>query len=138
AENAALGLAAEPEKDEIVARQDGVDELGDDGFVEPDDAGEQWFACLELPDEIIANFLLDRARRRAGSAQVTERFNGDSHEPILSQGGLHYLSLSRPFFGARVFGAHGPQVFAHRGGSALAPENTIAAFDCGLALGAQG
>ena len=31
-----------------------------------------------------------------------------------------------------------PLVFAHRGGSALAPENTIAAFDHGLALGADG
>ena len=31
-----------------------------------------------------------------------------------------------------------PQVFAHRGGSALAPENTMAAFDNGLALGADG
>jgi len=29
-------------------------------------------------------------------------------------------------------------VFAHRGGSALAPENTLAAFDNGLALGADG
>jgi len=29
-------------------------------------------------------------------------------------------------------------VFAHRGGSALAPENTTAAFDNGLALGADG
>ena len=29
-------------------------------------------------------------------------------------------------------------VFAHRGGSALAPENTIPAFDNGLALGADG
>jgi glycerophosphoryl diester phosphodiesterase len=29
-------------------------------------------------------------------------------------------------------------VFAHRGGAALAPENTIAAFDNGLALGADG
>jgi glycerophosphoryl diester phosphodiesterase len=29
-------------------------------------------------------------------------------------------------------------VFAHRGGSALAPENTIPAFDLGLALGADG
>jgi glycerophosphoryl diester phosphodiesterase len=29
-------------------------------------------------------------------------------------------------------------VFAHRGGSALAPENTVAAFDNGLALGADG
>jgi glycerophosphoryl diester phosphodiesterase len=31
-----------------------------------------------------------------------------------------------------------PLVFAHRGGGALAPENTIAAFDHGLALGADG
>ena len=29
-------------------------------------------------------------------------------------------------------------VFAHRGGAALAPENTLAAFDNGLALGAEG
>jgi len=31
-----------------------------------------------------------------------------------------------------------PLVFAHRGGGALAPENTLAAFDNGLALGADG
>lgn len=31
-----------------------------------------------------------------------------------------------------------PLVFAHRGGSRLAPENTIAAFDHGLELGADG
>jgi glycerophosphoryl diester phosphodiesterase len=31
-----------------------------------------------------------------------------------------------------------PQVFAHRGGSKLRPENTIAAFDHGLSLGADG
>ena len=30
------------------------------------------------------------------------------------------------------------RVYAHRGGAALAPENTIAAFDNGLALGADG
>src|SRR5215831_16658709 len=36
------------------------------------------------------------------------------------------------------FVASRPLVFAHRGGSALAPENTIAAFDNGLALGADG
>src|SRR5207244_12953013 len=38
-----------------------------------------------------------------------------------------------PFFNARR-----PLVFAHRGGSALAPENTMAAFDRGLELGADG
>jgi glycerophosphoryl diester phosphodiesterase len=31
-----------------------------------------------------------------------------------------------------------PLVYAHRGGAALRPENTIAAFDYGLALGAHG
>lgn len=31
-----------------------------------------------------------------------------------------------------------PQVFAHRGGSALRPENTFTAFDHGLSLGADG
>ena len=31
-----------------------------------------------------------------------------------------------------------PLVYAHRGGAALRPENTIAAFDYGLALGADG
>jgi glycerophosphoryl diester phosphodiesterase len=36
------------------------------------------------------------------------------------------------------FSASRPLVFAHRGGSALAPENTIAAFDNGHALGADG
>lgn len=36
------------------------------------------------------------------------------------------------------FASDRPLVFAHRGGSALAPENTIAAFDNGLALGADG
>lgn len=37
------------------------------------------------------------------------------------------------------FFRHGrPRVFAHRGGAALAPENTMAAFDRGMACGADG
>ena len=36
------------------------------------------------------------------------------------------------------FSAPRPLVFAHRGGAALAPENTLAAFDNGLAIGADG
>jgi glycerophosphoryl diester phosphodiesterase len=36
------------------------------------------------------------------------------------------------------FSSFRPLVFAHRGGSALAPENTMAAFDNGLRLGADG
>jgi glycerophosphoryl diester phosphodiesterase len=40
--------------------------------------------------------------------------------------------------GHPVFDSSRPLVFAHRGGSALRPENTMAAFDHGLALGADG
>ena len=36
------------------------------------------------------------------------------------------------------FTSERPLVFAHRGGSALAPENTVVAFDRGLELGADG
>jgi glycerophosphoryl diester phosphodiesterase len=38
-----------------------------------------------------------------------------------------------PFFDRRR-----PRIYAHRGGCALGPENTIAAFDLGLAAGADG
>jgi glycerophosphoryl diester phosphodiesterase len=41
--------------------------------------------------------------------------------------------MRHPFFAASR-----PLVFAHRGGSALRPENTIEAFDHGMALGADG
>jgi glycerophosphoryl diester phosphodiesterase len=41
--------------------------------------------------------------------------------------------VTHPFFEAER-----PLVFAHRGGAALGPENTFAAFDQGMALGADG
>jgi glycerophosphoryl diester phosphodiesterase len=37
-----------------------------------------------------------------------------------------------------VFKAHRPLIFAHRGGARLAPENTMAAIDNGMALGSDG
>jgi glycerophosphoryl diester phosphodiesterase len=43
------------------------------------------------------------------------------------------MIVRHPFFSS----TH-PLVFAHRGGSALAPENTMAAFDNGMRLGADG
>jgi glycerophosphoryl diester phosphodiesterase len=48
-------------------------------------------------------------------------------------GNIDSARVRHPFFSASR-----PLVFAHRGGSALAPENTIEAFDNGLALGADG
>ncbi len=41
--------------------------------------------------------------------------------------------MGHPFFESKR-----PLVFAHRGGAALAPENTLAAFDHGVASGADG
>src|SRR5438477_5757655 len=64
----------------------------------------------------------------------------DAIDPILSDSGRRpapytsrHSSVRHPFFETSR-----PIVFAHRGGSALAPENTLAAFDNGLALGADG
>jgi glycerophosphoryl diester phosphodiesterase len=45
--------------------------------------------------------------------------------------GYDYVSV-------KFFESPRPLVFAHRGGMALGPENTIAAFDAGLATGADG
>lgn len=39
---------------------------------------------------------------------------------------------------ATVFDETGPLAFAHRGGAALRPENTVLAFDHGLSVGADG
>ena len=69
AEDARLGLAAEAEEDEVVAREDGVDDLGDDGVVEADDAGEEGLAFAlaagrdgaEARDEVVAELVLDAA-----------------------------------------------------------------------------
>src|SRR5438477_10860314 len=64
----------------------------------------------------------------------------DAIDPILSDSGRRpapytsrHSSVRHPFFETSR-----PIVFAHRGGSGLAPENTLAAFDNGLALGADG
>jgi glycerophosphoryl diester phosphodiesterase len=43
-----------------------------------------------------------------------------------------------PYLANNPYNSHVPLVFAHRGGAKLRPENTILAFDHGLALGADG
>src|SRR5258708_24500986 len=48
----------------------------------------------------------------------------------------NYASHTAP--GHTFFASSRPLVFAHRGASALAPENTLAAFDAGLTHGADG
>ena len=60
AQNPALGLAAQSEQDEIVLRENRVDELRDDAVVVTDDAGKEHLARLELAHEVVADLLFDR------------------------------------------------------------------------------
>jgi hypothetical protein len=60
AQDARLRLAAQAEQDEIVAREDRVDELRHDGVVVADDAREKRLARPELAHEVVADFLFDR------------------------------------------------------------------------------
>src|SRR5690606_11100554 len=52
AEEAALGLPAEAEEDEVVPREEGVLELRDDGLLVAEDAGEDLLARAELLDQV--------------------------------------------------------------------------------------
>ncbi len=70
AEDAGLGLAAEAEEDEVVSREDGVDDLGDDGVFVADDAGEErgfrFCGGAEFGDEVFAELVLDAAGEAGG------------------------------------------------------------------------
>ena len=52
-EDAALGLASQAEKDEVVARQHRVDDLGDDGVVVADDARKECLAGAQPRHEVL-------------------------------------------------------------------------------------
>ena len=84
AQDAALRLTAQAEQDEVVPRQDRVHELRDDRLVVSDDAGKQPIAGVELPHEVVADFLLHRTGPGARLlAQVTEGLDQGRHNPIL-------------------------------------------------------
>ncbi len=55
-----LGLAALAQEDDVLPREDGVFDLGQDGVFVADDAGEKLRAGLETHDEVVAELLLDR------------------------------------------------------------------------------
>ena len=50
AQNPALGLTAQPEQDEVVTREDRVDQLRDDGVLVADDAGKERVARLQFAE----------------------------------------------------------------------------------------
>ena len=143
AQDAALGLAAQAEQDEVVTREDGVDELRDDGLVVADDAGKERFARLQLANQVVADFLLDGSEARSPasrSPQIAEGLNAIRHESILS--GRDVTARRRK---TATLMPRGPSVLRASAAGVrpprrrgLAPENTLAAFDNGLALGADG
>src|SRR5262249_34827190 len=97
----------------------------------------------ELPGQVVADFRFDGPARDASALHILaqrakcRRLRG--HLSILAP------AFARPG-GRRGLGAwqapamipHVAIVYAHRGGSKLRPENTLIAFDHGLALGADG
>jgi hypothetical protein len=60
-QDAALRLAAQPEQDEVVAREDRVDDLRDDRLVVADDAGEERLPGAQPRDQVLADLVLDAA-----------------------------------------------------------------------------
>src|SRR5262249_20820226 len=70
AQDARLRLAAQAEQDEVVARQDRVDDLGDDRVVVADDAGKERAARAQLADQVVADFSLDGPARDASGLDI--------------------------------------------------------------------
>ena len=70
AQDTTLRLAAQAEQNEVVAREDRVDELRQDGFLVPHDAREQRGAVLEQTDQVLAHFIFDRALAAGGTGPL--------------------------------------------------------------------
>ena len=65
AQDAALGLAAQAEQDEVLPRENGVDDLRNDGVFVADDAGEERLSSLQARDQVLAHFVFHAARFQA-------------------------------------------------------------------------
>jgi len=66
AEDAAFGLAAKAEEDEVLLGEDGVDDLRDYGVFIADDAGENGLAGLQEGDEVAAHLVFHGAGSKQG------------------------------------------------------------------------
>ena len=91
AQDARLRLAAQAEQDEVVPREDGVDDLRDDGVFVADDAGEERRRLVaagagraQAGDEVLAELVFDAA----GEAGWGE-FAGAEGAESCGKGGRH-------------------------------------------------
>ena len=71
--DAGFRLAAEAEQDEIVAGQQGVDDLGDDGFLVADDPLEERAVLPQSFQQVLTDLVFDRSRTVPRSLQFTDR-----------------------------------------------------------------
>ncbi len=65
AKDAALGLTAQTEKDEIVAGEQGIDDLRDDRVFVSVDTWKEGLAFLDGAQQIAADLIFDRTRHAA-------------------------------------------------------------------------
>ena len=61
-EHPCFSLAAEPQENEMVPRQERVHELGNDGIAVADDPGKKLFARAHLLDQVVADLVAHAAR----------------------------------------------------------------------------
>src|SRR5262249_1181252 len=59
-DDAALCLSAQTKQDDVMPRQNGVDQLRDNRVLVTDDAGKQFLAVAQLFDQIEAQLVCDR------------------------------------------------------------------------------
>src|SRR5262249_7691571 len=71
-EEARLGLAAQAEEEQVVAREDRVVERGQHGALVAVDAREGILAALDGAAQVLSKLVLDAARRVAAGLQLTE------------------------------------------------------------------
>ena len=102
AQDAALGLSAQSEQDEIVARKNGVDDLRNDGVVIADDAGEDGPSSAQASNQVLAHFVL----YAAGAQTLSENAGCGEARPRSAE------DCSR----AGYLRGHGPAILASRTG----------------------
>ena len=72
AQQPGLGLAAQPEQDEVVPGEQRVDDPGDHRALVAEHSGEQALAGRQLGAEVLADLLLDRARAVACGLELSD------------------------------------------------------------------
>ncbi len=98
-QDAALGLTAKAQQDEVVPREHGVHHLRHDGILEPHDAGEDLVARLQHADQVVAHLVLDRPPVHArigplGLLQVGED-GWLRHAVMITPHAMHSMSSNR-------------------------------------------